>query len=91
VIAARSDGGATVTVVAYYDTGHFDGPAKQQAPEARFTLTVQLPAGSYALQRSDAAWNVRKTTEVPGTAEGKATVTVTLAPCQAAAFTWTRK
>ena len=90
VLASRADGGRTVTVVAYYDTGYFDGPARARAAQAEFALRVKLPPGRYTLQRSDADWQTRRVQDVPGTAQGTAQAAATLAPCQAVAFTWTR-
>lgn len=91
VLASRADDGKSVTVVAYYDTGYFDGPAKVRAAQAKFSLRVTLPPGRYALQRSDTDWQTHRTQYIPGTAQGTAQADVTLAPCQAAAFTWTRQ
>lgn len=91
VLASRADGGNTVTVVAYYDTGYFDGPARTRATQAKFSLRVTLPPGRYTLQRSDADWQTRRVQNIPGTAQGTATADATLTPCQAVAFTWTRQ
>lgn len=88
VISSSSEGGKTVTSVVYYDTGFFNGV--RRASQARVTLRVKLPPGRYTLQRSEANWNTRNVIEVPGTAQGTAKVTLNLAPCQAAALTWTR-
>ena len=90
VLASSADGGQSVTVVAYYDTGCFDGPAAVRADEARVELSVKLPAGNYKLQRSHATWLERETAD-GGQASGSASVTVSLKPCEAAAFTWTRQ
>lgn len=89
VLSSSSNGGKTVTSVVYYDTGFFNGT--QRASQATVTLQVKLPPGNYTLQRSEANWNTRNVAAVPGTARGMANVTVTLAPCQAVALTWTRQ
>jgi hypothetical protein len=57
---------------------------------ARVELSVKLPAGKYRLQRSRATWLERETAD-GGQASGSARVTVSLKPCEAAAFTWTRE
>jgi hypothetical protein len=87
-IASSADDGNAVTVVAYYDTGYFSG--LERSEQASFTLDVQLPPGRYRLTRSDCAWNSRRVEESAAPAEGEATVSLTLRPCTAAAFTWTR-
>jgi hypothetical protein len=90
VLASSADGGQTVTAVAYYDTGCFDGPAAVRSDEAKVELSIKLPTGNYKLQRSFATWLERKT-EDGEKATGAAKVTVTLKPCEAASFTWTRE
>lgn len=88
VLASRLDGGKTITAVVYYDTGYYDGAAR--ADQAAFTLRVSLPPGRYHLQRSEADWKTRQTTDLPETIQTAGLAQGTLAPCHAAAFTWTR-
>jgi hypothetical protein len=83
-ISSSSQDGKSFTTVVYYDTGYFDGPGGKQAAKAIVTVTPHLPPGSYSLQISDAAWNVRETKD--STATGP--IEVTLDPCHAEALTW---
>lgn len=89
VMASSDDEGKTVTVLAYYDTGFYDGKAR--ADEATFDINVKLPPGKYSLVQSEARWNERKTSEPSAAVEGQATAQVTLKPCGAASLTWTRQ
>nr|MDQ2733059.1 hypothetical protein [Armatimonadota bacterium] len=89
VLASNTDNGQKVTVVAYYDTGYFSPVGR--AATATFSLKIKLPPGHYKSRQSSADWHTRNVTDVPGTAEGTTTATVTLAPCAAASFTWVRQ
>ena len=88
-LASNTDNGQKVTVVLYYDTGYFNDA--ESAPSSQFSLKITLPPGRYCLQRSLADWQKRDVANLPGMAEGTATAEVTLLPCRAAAFTWTRQ
>ena len=90
-ISSSTDGGKVVTTVVYYDTGYFDGGAKAKSSQATVTVNVALPAGAYRLERSNANWNTNTVTPIDGTVKATAKVTLTLAPCQAVALTWTRQ
>jgi hypothetical protein len=83
-ISSSSDDGKSFTTVVYYDTGYFDGPVGKEASKATVTVTPHLPPGSYSLQISDGAWNVRTTKADPTTGP----VEVALEPCHAEALTW---
>lgn len=85
VLSSSADGGKTITVVAYYDTGYFDGAAHARADKASVTVRVSLPPGRYDLERSDVTWNSQKVTKVPDTAKKTASVSAMLAPCSAVA------
>lgn len=91
VISSNTDGGKAVTTVVYYDTGYFDGPAKARSSRADVAVTVTLPAGTYRLERSEATWGTSAVVPVAGTVTKSAKVSLTLAPCQAAALTWVRQ
>lgn len=91
VLSSSADGGKTVTVVAYYDTGYYDSAAQARADKADLTVRVALPPGRYLLERSDVAWNSQKAIPVTGTAQKSAAVSAVLAPCSAVAWTWTRQ
>jgi len=86
-LSSRSRDGKTFTTVAFYDTGYFDGAAGERADKVHVTVRPHLPPGSYKLEISDVAWNSRATRP----ADAKGPVDVELAPCRAAALTWTRQ
>jgi hypothetical protein len=86
-ISSRSDDGKTFTTVVYYDSGYFNGATGQQSKQAKITVNPKLPAGNYALEISDVAWNKRETRA----GKAGAPVALTLAPYQAVALTWTKQ
>jgi len=88
-IASVSPDGKTVTVVAYYDTGFYNGTSKSS--KANVNVSVKLPEGNYTLETSTSNWTVRDAQVAPGTVKGSATVTAELLPCHAVAWTWTRE
>ena len=89
VLASRLDGGKSITVVVYYDTGYFDGTAR--ADKAAFSVRVTLPSGRYRLQRGEADWKTRTVSELPQAVQKTGMAEGTLLSCHAAAFTWTRQ
>jgi hypothetical protein len=89
VLASSDQAGKTVTLVAYYDTGYFDG--RQNSSQVAVKVTAKLPPGKYKLERSDSDWRDRKTTPSGDVAEGTASADLVLAPCHATALTWTRE
>ncbi len=89
VLASCGEGGRTVSVVAYHDTGYFDG--RQKSSRATVKVTVTLPPGRYTLERSESNWRDRKATPSAEVAEGTASADLTLNPCHAAALTWARQ
>jgi len=89
VLASNDQDGKKVTLVAYYDTGYFDG--RQKSSQARVKVSVKLPPGRYRLERSDSNWRDRKTTPSDDVVEGTASASLALAPCHAVALTWTRQ
>jgi len=89
VLASSDQGGKTVTVVAYYDTGYLEG--RQKSGQATVKVTVTLPPGKYTLERSDSDWRDRKVTPSGEAVEGTVSVSLVLDPCHATALTWTRK
>lgn len=86
-ISSRSADGKTFTTVVFYDTGYFDGAGRKRADKVHFTLRPHLPPGDYTLDISDVTWNTHATRE----ANAKSPVEIELAPCQAAALTWTKR
>jgi hypothetical protein len=89
ILASSQDGGARVTAIVYFDTGIATQDRLSNVANVR--VSVHLPPGNFALQRSDAAWNVRNVSNVDGAFSGDAKVSAALGPCQAVAFTWTRQ
>lgn len=89
VLSSVSKDNATVTVVAYYDTGYL--ASSQRGEHAAVELNVKLPPGTFTLERSDADWLNRKAEEIPGEASGTVSVSATLAPCHAVAWTWRKR
>ncbi len=89
ILASSAQGGKTVTVVAYYDTGYFDG--RHKSSRANIKVTVTLPPGRYTLERSESDWRECKATPSAEAVEGTASAGLALDPCHAAALTWTRQ
>jgi hypothetical protein len=89
VLASSADGGKTVTAIVYFDHGYVEGT--RRADQATVRVQVKLPAGTYKLQQSDAAWNVRNSKDAGGTVTGTANIELKLDPCRATALTWTRQ
>ena len=91
VLASSADDGRSVTVVAYYDTGFWDGATKSKAGKATFNIAVNLPSGKYTVSQCRADWSTRDVMNMqPGTVSGTAKAVVVLEPCTAVAYTWSR-
>ena len=88
-IASVSPDGKTVTVIAYYDTGFYDGASKSS--KANINVSVKLPDGDYVLETSTSNWKDRNVQVAEGAVKGTVTVAAELLPCHAVAWTWTRK
>jgi hypothetical protein len=86
-VSSLSRDGRTVTTVVYFGAPVWtDGP---RLATAQVSATVALPPGSWTLKRSDVTWGRRDETPA-GTASGTAKISLTLAPYQAVALTWTQ-
>ena len=88
-IASVSPDGKTVTVVAYYDTGFYDGTSKSS--KVNVEVAVKLPEGNYVLETSTSNWSDRAAKVTDGTVKDTVTVSAELLPCCAVAWTWKRE
>ena len=88
-IASVSPDGKTVTVIAYYDTGFYNGTSKSS--KTNVNVSLKLPEGNYTLETSTSNWTDRNVKVAEGTVKGTVTVAAELLPCHAIAWTWTRK
>ncbi|MDA0839705.1 MAG: glycosyl hydrolase [Planctomycetota bacterium] len=89
VLASSNGDGKTVTLVAYYDTGYFNG--REKSSQASVKVKVKLPPGRYKLERSESNWGTFNATSGDGTVEGGTSVEFVLDSCHATALTWTRQ
>ncbi|MCY3023831.1 MAG: hypothetical protein NTW87_33045, partial [Planctomycetota bacterium] len=86
-IASISRDGKIVTAVIYLGAPVWT--EGQRMATAQVSATVALPPGNWTLHRSDVTWGKRSESQA-GSATGTAKMTLTLAPYQAVALTWTQ-
>ena len=92
VIASVTPDAKTVAVVAYYDTGYFDGNAGKEFSKAKIVVNVKLPPGKYTIKANAVNWKDRVAGDRAALEiiSGRYSNTITLDPCHAEMLTFTR-